>query len=556
MQLTIEPHVHSFLESPALTLDLLSRVPGLKLTLDYAHFTCLGWRQDEIDVLAPHAAHVHLRQAKPGALQTKTHQGTINIEAQLATLRAAGYGGRLSLEYVHQDYMETLYDDVLTETILLRDTGAGVARMTVRSDRPVAVVTGGAGGIGAAVVRRLAGDGHRVVVADREVAKGSALAAEVGGEAVALDITDPASVDEAVAGSAARLGRLDVLVNAAGIHLQKLAVDLEPEEWDRLQAVNARGPFLACRAAARPMMAQGSGRIVNITTKTRIREPLFVRLCRVEERAVGTHPVPRRGARGLWRHRQRGCAGACGTGHRHGAAFPRQGRKARPDLGGLRSSGAAHHSRWALVPAGGRRRRRRLCRLPRGVLPHGRDDQRHRRFQWLWHRAGPRGALHRRDAVTVSKDLRQGGLSGVTVEDILKPGFSTPWDAPMVPPFPFTFRNVEVLTLAWRTTEAAVARLLPPPLEPTSDVVLAHIYRMSDVDWLGAYGESNVSLGCRLPGTDVAGSYSPYLFLSSDVGVTRTGARCTASPRNSASPALSCGATSSSASSSETGSTC
>ena len=117
------------------------------------------------------------------------------------------------------------------------------------------------------------------------------------------------------------------------------------------------------------------------------------------------------------------------------------------------------------------------------------------------------------------KDLRRGGLDRLTVEDILAPGFSTPWDAPTIPPFPFAFRNVEVLTLAWRTREAAVARLLPPPLEPTSDVVLAHVYRMNDVDWLGAYGESNVSVGCRLPGTDIAGSYSPYLFLSSDVGV-------------------------------------
>ena len=52
-----------------------------------------------------------------------------------------------------------------------------------------------------------------------------------------------------------------------------------------------------------------------------------------------------------------------------------------------------------------------------------------------------------------------------------------------------------------------------------ADVVLAHVYRMNDVDWLGAYGESNVSVGCRLPGADIAGSYSPYLFLSSDVGV-------------------------------------
>lgn len=119
----------------------------------------------------------------------------------------------------------------------------------------------------------------------------------------------------------------------------------------------------------------------------------------------------------------------------------------------------------------------------------------------------------------MSKDLRNGGLDRLTVDDIRKSGFSTPWDAPTIPPFPFSFRDVEVLTLAWRTTEAAVARLLPPPLEPTSDVVLAHIYKMNDTEWLGPYGESNISIGCRLPGTELAGSYSPYLFLSSDVGV-------------------------------------
>lgn len=119
--LTVEPHVHSFLESPALTLELLARVPGLRLTLDYAHFVCLGWCQDEIDVLAPHAAHVHLRQARPGVLQARAGQGTINFAAQLGALRAAGFAGYLALEYVHQDYMDTRYDDVLTETILLRD---------------------------------------------------------------------------------------------------------------------------------------------------------------------------------------------------------------------------------------------------------------------------------------------------------------------------------------------------------------------------------------------------------------------------------------------------
>src|SRR5271156_836283 len=107
----------------------------------------------------------------------------------------------------------------------------------------------------------------------------------------------------------------------------------------------------------------------------------------------------------------------------------------------------------------------------------------------------------------MSKDLRAGGLASLTIEDIVAPGFSTPWDAPTVPSFPFSFRDVEVLTLVWRTTKAAVAWLLPPPLEPTSDVVLAHIYRMNDTDWLGPYRESNVSVGTRLASADVGGSY-------------------------------------------------
>lgn len=119
--LTIEPHVHSYLESPELVLELIGKVPGLKLTLDYAHFTCLGWRQDEIDPLAPHAAHIHLRQTKIGELQTKLDKGTINIAAELGVLRQAGYSGRLSIEYTFQDYMNSLYDDILTETIRMRD---------------------------------------------------------------------------------------------------------------------------------------------------------------------------------------------------------------------------------------------------------------------------------------------------------------------------------------------------------------------------------------------------------------------------------------------------
>ncbi len=119
----------------------------------------------------------------------------------------------------------------------------------------------------------------------------------------------------------------------------------------------------------------------------------------------------------------------------------------------------------------------------------------------------------------MSKDLRDGGLKSVSIEDILAPGFSTPWDAPTIPPFPLSFRDVEILTLVWRTTETAVAAVLPPPLQPISNAVLAHIYRMTDTDWLGPYNESNVSVGAELASANVRGSYSPYLFLSSDVGV-------------------------------------
>ncbi len=96
--------------------------------------------------------------------------------------------------------------------------------------------------------------------------------------------------------------------------------------------------------------------------------------------------------------------------------------------------------------------------------------------------------------------------------------WSIPWDAPLVPEFPFTFRNVEVLTLSYRTISNAIKSLLPPPLKPTGDIVLVHIYNMNDVEWLGKYGECNVMVGAELS-TNVRGGYSPYLFLNSDVGL-------------------------------------
>ena len=104
-------------------------------------------------------------------------------------------------------------------------------------------------------------------------------------------------------------------------------------------------------------------------------------------------------------------------------------------------------------------------------------------------------------------------------EDIIKGGFSTPLDAPMIPKFPFTFRDMKILTLVYRTDIDAIRALLPEPLLPTGDEVMIHFYQMNDTSWLGPYNETNVMVGAELPGKAV-GAYSPYLFLSSDVGVT------------------------------------
>lgn len=119
-KLCFESHVHSFAESPTIAMELVEQ-SGIKLALDYSHFICLGYRQEEIDPLAAHAAHVHLRQAKMGELQTKFDQGTLNFPAMFGTLRDAGYTGSLAIEPVHQDFMNTLFDDVLTEIVALRD---------------------------------------------------------------------------------------------------------------------------------------------------------------------------------------------------------------------------------------------------------------------------------------------------------------------------------------------------------------------------------------------------------------------------------------------------
>lgn len=114
---------------------------------------------------------------------------------------------------------------------------------------------------------------------------------------------------------------------------------------------------------------------------------------------------------------------------------------------------------------------------------------------------------------------------------------STPWDAPLVPDFPFQMRNVTILTTFYRTTLAAVASVLPLPLEPASDIVAIHLYQMNDTDFFGSYEESAVQIDAHIPGTDIRGAFSPYLFLNSD-GAIAAGREVYGQPKKYGRPAI------------------
>jgi 3-oxoacyl-[acyl-carrier protein] reductase len=132
----------------------------------------------------------------------------------------------------------------------------------------VAIVTGGAGGLGSALVRRLHRDGLRVAIADVDGAAAEALAAELPGALpVAVDVTDPGSVEQMVSIVLARWGRVDVLVNNAGLAGRAAPVTEYPvDEWRRVIEVNLHGVFHVTRACLPHMIERGSGRIVNVAS--------------------------------------------------------------------------------------------------------------------------------------------------------------------------------------------------------------------------------------------------------------------------------------------------
>jgi len=133
----------------------------------------------------------------------------------------------------------------------------------------VAVVTGGARGIGAATAARLAAGGAAVAVLDRDESLAESTVERLTGPAalgIGCDVTDPDSVAAAVARVLAELGGLHVLVNNAGITRDNLLARMSTEDWDAVIGVHLRGAFLMSRAAQAPMAEQRYGRIVNLSS--------------------------------------------------------------------------------------------------------------------------------------------------------------------------------------------------------------------------------------------------------------------------------------------------
>ncbi len=148
-------------------------------------------------------------------------------------------------------------------------------------DGKVALVTGGSSGLGAAIVRRFAEEGVSVAVGGRDAAKTQAVAARAAAHArehayasdfmVTLgDVSDVADCDRIVADTVARFGRLDILVNSAGLWIEKPTTEMSEAEYDRLMGVNLKGTYFMCRAALRHMTRHRAGVIVNIASDSGI----------------------------------------------------------------------------------------------------------------------------------------------------------------------------------------------------------------------------------------------------------------------------------------------
>ncbi|MDX2090110.1 MAG: glucose 1-dehydrogenase [Kofleriaceae bacterium] len=137
-----------------------------------------------------------------------------------------------------------------------------------RVDGKIAIVTGAASGIGLGCAKLLAAEGAKVVLADRDNVRGTAAAVELGAphRFDVLDVVDEAAWERVVDMTVATFGRLDILVNAAGIAVWADIEHTSLAQWRLVNAVNSEGTFLGCQAAIRAMKTTGGGSIVNLSS--------------------------------------------------------------------------------------------------------------------------------------------------------------------------------------------------------------------------------------------------------------------------------------------------
>ena len=144
-----------------------------------------------------------------------------------------------------------------------------ISSLSVRLDGSVAVVTGGASGIGLAIAELFASSGARVVILDRAEEAAASAAEQIGRGALAFgcDVTSSASVRTAVQALVAATGQIDILVNSAGVALLAPAAEVTDDAWDITLAVNLSGTYRMCREVGAVMLERGHGKIINLASQ-------------------------------------------------------------------------------------------------------------------------------------------------------------------------------------------------------------------------------------------------------------------------------------------------
>ena len=130
LQVAVEPHVGSLIDTPERALDLLRRVPGLGCTLDYAHFTRAGISDARIEPLTKFATHLHARTARRGRLQCPSKENTIDLPRLVRALAANKFSGWVALEFVWIDWEHCNEVDVISETIQVKQLLQNAAAKT------------------------------------------------------------------------------------------------------------------------------------------------------------------------------------------------------------------------------------------------------------------------------------------------------------------------------------------------------------------------------------------------------------------------------------------